>query len=285
MALLNYLKFINRYKKLSRICRARGPGPQMSTRASYGQHSGLSCHLLALLMHNRALRSVTLCHLCPSSSPLREKENLWEFQLLHFRHHSLPWPQGPSARLKIYGQAHWGAAPALPFFWILSVFCRKETQEDVSSVDCMWQCLLLSQESEAWWINCQPWRMMFSPYFHYEPGCHLLINFVHWYQFIFTSRGLMYLGKALTADLAQLDSVAFTSFWKATLVPRTELDPQPLRRRRKKYKSLCERKRHPWGKFLLLSQNKSSLEDYHDIILFLRQPCKARWETPLLVTS
>ncbi|KAL1780573.1 hypothetical protein HispidOSU_007474, partial [Sigmodon hispidus] len=46
--------------------------------------------------------------------------------------------------------------------------------------------------------------------------------------------GLMYLGKALTADLAQLDRAGFTSFWKTTLVPRTELDPQPLRRRRGK---------------------------------------------------
>lgn len=65
------------------------------------------------------------------------------------------------------------------------VSCHKEIQEDMSSVDCVWQCLLLSQESEAWWINCQFWRTMFSPYFHYELGCHLLINFWHWYQFIF----------------------------------------------------------------------------------------------------
>jgi hypothetical protein len=39
----------------------------------------------------------------------------------------------------------------------------------------------------------------------------------------------MYLGKALTADLAQLDKAGFTSFWKTILVPRTELDLQPLR--------------------------------------------------------
>lgn len=39
----------------------------------------------------------------------------------------------------------------------------------------------------------------------------------------------MYLGKAMTANLAQLDRVGFTSFWKTTLVPRTELDLQPLR--------------------------------------------------------
>lgn len=75
------------------------------------------------------------------------------------------------------------------------VSCHKEIQEDVSSVDCVWQCLLLSQESEAWWINCQLWRMIFSPYFHYEPSCHLLINFLHWYQFIFTSRGSDVFGK------------------------------------------------------------------------------------------
>lgn len=284
MALLNYLKFINRYKKLSRICRARGPGPQMSTRASYGQHSGLSCHLLALLMHNRALRSVTLCDLCPSSSPLREKESLWEFQLLHFRHHSLPWPQGPSARLKIYGQAHWGAAPALPF-WILSVFCHKETQEDVSSVDCMWQCLLLSQESEAWWINCQPWRMMFSPYFHYEPGCHLLINFVHWYQFIFYKQRPDVFGKGSDSRSGPAWQRCLHLILESYVGSKDRTWPSALEKKeKKKYKSLCERKRDPWGKFLL-SQNKSSLEDYHDIILFLRQPCKARWETPLLVTS
>lgn len=44
----------------------------------------------------------------------------------------------------------------------------------------------------------------------------------------------MYLGKALTAVLVQPDRVDFTSFWKAALAPRTELDPQPSRRRRKK---------------------------------------------------
>lgn len=34
----------------------------------------------------------------------------------------------------------------------------------------------------------------------------------------------MYLGKALTAHLAQLDRAGSTSFWETTLVPRTELD-------------------------------------------------------------
>lgn len=61
--------------------------------------------------------------------------------------------------------------------------------------------------------------------------------------------------------------------------------PSALKKKEKKNKNLCERKRDTWSKFLLLSQNKSSLEDYHDIILFLRQPCEARWETPLLVTG
>lgn len=215
----------------------------MSNRASYGQYPGLSCHLLAWLMHNRALMSLTeVCYplwpLTPFITPERNAEPL--------RVPAAPLPPSftalasrPFCNAEDIWPSTFGAAPVLPFLWILSVvffffFFRKETQEDVSSVDCMWQCLLLSQESEAWWINCQPWRMMFSPYFHYEPGCHLLINFVHWYQFIFTSRGLMYLGKALTAVLARPDRVDFTSFWKAALAPRTELDPQPSRRRRKK---------------------------------------------------
>ena len=43
----------------------------------------------------------------------------------------------------------------------------------------------------------------------------------------------MYLGKALTAVLAQLDRPGSTSFWKTTLVPRTELDLQPLRIKKK----------------------------------------------------
>ena len=44
----------------------------------------------------------------------------------------------------------------------------------------------------------------------------------------------MYLGKALTAGLARLDRPGSTSFWKTTLVPRTELDLQPLRIYKKK---------------------------------------------------
>ena len=44
----------------------------------------------------------------------------------------------------------------------------------------------------------------------------------------------MYLGKALTAELARLDRPGSTSFWKTTLVPRTELDLQPLRIKKKK---------------------------------------------------
>ena len=139
------------------------------------------------------------------------------------------------------------------------VSCHKEIQEDVSSVDCMWQCLLLSQESQAWWIHCQFWGMMFSPYFHYEPGCHLLINFLHWYQFIFTSRGSDVFGKGT-------DSRAGPA-WQAWLHLILENDfsskdrtwPAALENLKKKKKKLSERKRDTWGKFLLLSQNKSTL--------------------------
>lgn len=45
-------------------------------------------------------------------------------------------------------------------------------------------------------------------------------------------------------------------------------------------KKLWEEERDTWGKFLLLGQNKSSLWDYHDIILFLSQLYKPRWEMP-----
>lgn len=136
------------------------------------------------------------------------------------------------------------------------VSCHKEIQEDVSSADCMWQCLLLSQESEAWWINCQFWRMMFSPYFHDEPGCHLLINFLHWYQFIFTSRGSDVFGKGSDSrsGLAWQSWLHLISENRSSSKDRTW--PVALEKKKKK---VCERKRDTWGKLLLLSQNKSSL--------------------------
>lgn len=61
----------------------------------------------------------------------------------------------------------------------------------------------------------------------------------------------MYLGKALTAELAQLDRPGSTSFWKTTLVPRTELDLQPLRikKKQKQKNSLRGRETHEASSF------------------------------------
>ena len=60
----------------------------------------------------------------------------------------------------------------------------------------------------------------------------------------------MYLGKALTAELARLDRPGSTSFWKTTLVPRTELDLQPLRiKKKKKNNSLRGRETHEASSF------------------------------------
>lgn len=143
--------------------------------------------------------------------------------------------------------------PSLPLDYF-RVSCHEEIQEDMSSAGCMWQCLLVSEKSEAWWINCQFWGTMFSPYFHYEPGCHLLINFLHWYQFIFTSRGSDVFGEgtdsrsgpAWQSWLHLILENYFSSkdrTWPATI----------------ENKKPCERKRNTWGKFLLLRQNKSSL--------------------------
>lgn len=140
-------------------------------------------------------RSVALRDLCPSSSPLREKERPLRVPAARLPPSFIALATWSFSKAENIWPSTLRAAQVLPFSWIISVSCHKETQEDVSSADCMWQRLLLSQESEAWWINCQLWRMMFSPYFHYEPGCHLLINFMHWYQFIFTSRRSDVFGK------------------------------------------------------------------------------------------
>lgn len=141
---------------------------------------------------------------CPSSSPPRERRAVREFQaslisIIHFPHMFLLlilknlWP----STLR---------AAQVPSSGLFQSFLSSEIQEDVSLrivCDSVW---LLSQESEAWWIHCQFWGMVFSPYFHYEPGCRLLINFLHWYQFIFTSRGSDVFGKGhWTAELARLD--------------------------------------------------------------------------------
>lgn len=115
MALLNYLKFINRYKKLSRICRARGPSPQMSNRASYGQYSGLSCHLLTLLMHNRALMSLT--EVCYPLWPLPQfitPERKGEPSRVPAARLPPLLTALATAMLKIYGQAHWRQHPSFP---------------------------------------------------------------------------------------------------------------------------------------------------------------------------
>lgn len=134
------------------------------------------------------------------------------------------------------------------------VSCHKEIQ-DVSSADCMWQCLLISQESEAWWINCQFWRMMFSPYFHYELGCHLLINFLHWYQFIFTSRGSDVFGKGTDSR----SGLAWQSWLQLILEKYFGSKDRTWPAALEIKKNLHERKRDTWSKLLLLSQNKSSL--------------------------
>lgn len=294
MALLNCLKFINTNNKLREITTNEKQARQgdLITDLRLGQRwrlqwcpatCWLCLHITGYWCPSQQCRNL-LWPLSQFITPQRKEGAVREFQASWFPHHSFPWPHVSSVNTKNLWPSTLRAAQVPSFFWIISEFpVNKEIQEDVSSVHCMWQCLPLSQESEAWWIHCQFWGMVFSPYFHYEPGCHLLINFLHWYQFIFTSRGSDVFGKGTDSRTGPARQTWLHLVLENYFSSKDRTWPAALENLGKKKKKLSERKRDTWGKFLLLSQNKSTLLEYHDIILFLRQPCKARWEMPYVV--
>lgn len=212
---------------------------------------------------------------CPSSSPPEKRRAVREFQASWFPHHSFPWPHVSSVNTKnLWPSTLRAASESHFFFWIISRFpVNKEIQEDVSSVDCMWQCLLLSlrnlRHDES---TVSFWGMVFSPYFHYEPGLKSLLNFLHWYQFIFTSRGSDVFGKGIDSRAGPAGQTWLHLVLENYFSSKDRTWPATLENLGKKKKKSSLRGRDTWGKFLLLSQNKSTLLEYHDIILFLRQP-------------